>query len=118
MIGQVNQRFGNVRAIATTLRGVRTATVNDWGAIAWSAGDGFVQATPRPGLEILDRVGGGDSFASGLIYGLLTGRGLATAVEYGAAHGALAMTTPGDTSMAGLAEVEALVRGGGARVQR
>jgi 2-dehydro-3-deoxygluconokinase len=71
----------------------------------------------RPGLEILDRVGGGDSFASGLVYGLLTG-GLADAVEYGAAHGALAMTTPGDTSMATLAEVQALMRGGGARVQR
>ena len=79
---------------------------------------GFVEATHRPGLEILDRVGGGDSFASGLIYGLLTGSDLHTAVEYGAAHGALAMTTPGDTSMASLAEVEALVRGAGARVQR
>jgi len=97
---------------------VRTATVNDWGAIAWSARTGFVEATHRPGLEILDRVGGGDSFASGLIYGLLEIGNLATAVEYGAAHGALAMTTPGDTSMASLAEVEALVRGAGARVRR
>ncbi len=79
---------------------------------------GFVEATHRPGLEILDRVGGGDSFASGLIYGLLLGYDLATAVEYGAAHGALAMTTPGDTSMASLKEVEALVRGAGARVER
>ena len=91
---------------------MRSATVNDWGAIAWSAGDGFVEATHRPGLEILDRVGGGDSFASGLIYGLLQPATTSpTAVEYGAAHGALAMTTPGDTSMASLAEVEALVRG-------
>ena len=73
---------------------------------------------PRPGLEILDRVGGGDSFASGLIYGLLAGFDLQQALEYGAAHGALAMTTPGDTSMATLAEVEALVRGASARVQR
>ncbi len=104
--------------LATTLREVRTATVNDWGAVAWSRGEGFAQATPRPRLEILDRVGGGDSFASGLIYGLLTGRDLATAVEYGAAHGALAMTTPGDTSTATLREVEALMRGAGARVQR
>jgi 2-dehydro-3-deoxygluconokinase len=118
MIGQVRQRFSQVRVVATTLRQVRTATVNDWGAIAWSAGEGFVEARPRPGLEILDRVGGGDSFASGLIYGLLTGRDLATAIEYGAAHGALAMTTPGDTSMATLAEVEALLGGGSARVQR
>ena len=76
------------------------------------------QATQRPDLEILDRVGGGDSFASGLIYGLLTGRRLQSAVEYGAAHGALAMTTPGDTSMATLAEVRSLVEGRGARVRR
>ena len=95
-----------------------SATVNDWGAIAWSPETGFVEATHRPALEILDRVGGGDSFASGLIYGLMTTGDLAQAVEYGAAHGALAMTTPGDTSMASLAEVEGLMRGAGARVQR
>jgi 2-dehydro-3-deoxygluconokinase len=92
--------------------------VNDWGAVAWSPESGFVSATDRTALEIYDRVGGGDSFASGLIYGLLTGTDLATAVEYGAAHGALAMTTPGDTSMATLDEVRKLVAGGGARVQR
>ena len=97
---------------------MRSATINDWSAIAWSRETGFVEATPRPGLEILDRVGGGDSFASGLIYGLLRHGDLQRAVEYGAAHGALAMTTPGDTSMASLAEVEALVRGASARVQR
>jgi 2-dehydro-3-deoxygluconokinase len=118
MIGAVTKEYDNFTVVATTLRTVRSATVNDWGAIAWSADTDFVEATHRPGLEILDRVGGGDSFASGLIYGLLENRGLATAVEYGAAHGALAMTTPGDTSMASLKEVEALVRGGGARVQR
>lgn len=117
MITEVVREFDHLTVIATTLRGVRTATVNDWGAIAWSR-DGFVEATHRPALEILDRVGGGDSFASGLIYGLLSGRDLKDAVEYGAAHGALAMTTPGDTSMATLAEVEALVAGTGARVQR
>jgi 2-dehydro-3-deoxygluconokinase len=118
MIADVTKGFGNLRVVATTLRTVRTATVNDWGAIAWSAPTGFVTATHRPGLEILDRVGGGDSFASGLIFGLLSGHDLGTAVEYGAAHGALAMTTPGDTSMASRKEVEALVRGAGARVQR
>jgi 2-dehydro-3-deoxygluconokinase len=118
MIADVTKGFDNLRVVATTLRTVRTATVNDWGAIAWSAPTGFVTATHRPGLEILDRVGGGDSFASGLIFGLLSGHHLGTAVEYGAAHGALAMTTPGDTSMASRKEVEALVRGAGARVQR
>ncbi|MEV0425765.1 sugar kinase [Micromonospora sp. NPDC050495] len=118
MIAAVTGEYDNLRVVATTLRTVRSATVNDWGAIAWSAAGGFVQATHRAGLEIMDRVGGGDSFASGLIYGLLTTGDLATAVEYGAAHGALAMTTPGDTSMASLPEVEALVRGAGARVRR
>jgi 2-dehydro-3-deoxygluconokinase len=118
MIEEVTREYGNFQVVATTLRTVRSATVNDWGAVAWSAKEGFVEATHRPGLQILDRVGGGDSFASGLIYGLLTFDDLHRAVEYGAAHGALAMTTPGDTSMASLKEVEALVRGGGARVQR
>lgn len=118
MIGEVVAAYPNLEIVATTLRAVRSATVNDWGAIAWSAATGFVAATDRPGLEIFDRVGGGDSFASGLIYGLLTTGDLARAVEYGAAHGALAMTTPGDTSMATLSEVERLVQGGSARVQR
>jgi 2-dehydro-3-deoxygluconokinase len=118
MITEVTKEYPDFAVVATTLRTVRSATVNDWGAIAWSAPTGFVEAAHRPGLEIMDRVGGGDSFASGLIYGLLTSGDLARAVEYGAAHGALAMTTPGDTSMASLKEVEALVRGGGARVQR
>ena len=118
MIEQVAASYPNIAVVGTTLRAVRTATVNDWGAIAWSREDGFAEATTRPGLEILDRVGGGDSFASGLVYGLLTGRGLAEAVELGAAHGALAMTTPGDTSMATREEVEALVAGAGARVRR
>jgi len=118
MIGDVTTAYPNFAVVATTLRGVHTATVNDWGAIAWSAETGFTLATHRPKLEIMDRVGGGDSFASGLVYGLLEKGDLAVAVEYGAAHGALAMTTPGDTSMATLAEVERLVAGGGARVQR
>jgi 2-dehydro-3-deoxygluconokinase len=118
MIGEVAAAFANLRVVATTLREVRSATVNDWGAVAWSPDTGFVRATPRPGLEILDRVGGGDSFASGLVFGLLDGRSLAEAVELGAAHGALAMTTPGDTSMASREEVERLAGGGNARVIR
>ena len=118
MIAQVTSEFTNFKVVATTLRQVRTATVNDWAAIAWSAGSGFVRSVERPGLEIMDRVGGGDSFASGLVYGLMELGDVAQAVEYGAAHGALAMTTPGDTTMATKAEVERLVGGGGARVQR
>lgn len=118
MIDRVAAAYPNFQVIATTLRTVRSATVNDWGALAWSRESGLVQATHRPGLEILDRVGGGDSFASGLVYGLLEGEPLATAVEYGAAHGALAMTTPGDTTMASKAEVLKLAGGGGARVDR
>jgi 2-dehydro-3-deoxygluconokinase len=118
MIGRATVEYPNFAVVATTLRAVRSATVNDWSAIAWSRDQGFAEATPRPNLEILDRVGGGDSFASGLIYGLLELGDLQQAVEYGAAHGALAMTTPGDTSTARLAEVEALVRGAGARVNR
>lgn len=117
MITEVTADLPHLKVVATTLRSVRSATVNDWGAVAWADGK-FAEATHRPGLEIFDRVGGGDSFASGLIYGLMTFGDLATAVEYGAAHGALAMTTPGDTSMASLAEVAALARGGSARVQR
>ena len=118
MIERAGAEFPNFAVIATTLRAVRSATVNDWGAIAWSRADGFVEATPRPGLEILDRVGGGDSFASGLIYGLMELGDLRLAAEYGAAHGALAMTTPGDTSTATLEEVAALAGGAGARVKR
>jgi 2-dehydro-3-deoxygluconokinase len=117
MIEQAVETYPNFKLVATTLRVVKTANVNDWGAICW-AGGRFFQATLRPDLEILDRVGGGDSFASGLIYGMLTMNDPQKAVEYGAAHGALAMTTPGDTSMASLREVEKLIQGGSARVQR
>ena len=117
MIGQAVKAYPNFQVVATTLRGVKTATINDWGAICWCDGK-FHEATHRPNLEILDRVGGGDSFASGLIYGLMIKGDAQTAVEYGAAHGALAMTTPGDTTMATLKEVEKLAGGGGARVDR
>jgi len=117
MIGKTVEEFPNLKVAATTLRTVKSATVNDWGAICWAGGK-FFESTNRPDLEILDRVGGGDSFASGLIYGFLETGDPQQAVEYGAAHGALAMTTSGDTSMATLAEVERLMAGGGARVQR
>lgn len=118
MITEVSAAFPHLRAVGNTLRQVRTASVNDWAAIAWTREDGFVRSVQRDGLEILDRVGGGDSFASGLIYGLMELDSLQDAVEYGAAHGALAMTTAGDTSMASLKEVQRLVAGAGARVQR
>jgi 2-dehydro-3-deoxygluconokinase len=117
MIRQVVREFPHLRVVATTLRHAKSATVNDWSAVCWAGGDLF-DATPRPNLEILDRIGGGDSFASGLIYGLMTGRGPQWAVDCGAAHGALAMTTPGDTSMATLADVERVMQGGTARVVR
>jgi 2-dehydro-3-deoxygluconokinase len=117
MIGTAVKAYPNFKAVATTLRAVRTATVNDWSAIGWADG-GFYQSRHYPGLEVLDRVGGGDSFASGFIYGLMVLGDPQKAVDYGAAHGALAMTTPGDTSMASLDEVEKIVEGGGARVVR
>ncbi len=117
MIKKATEVYPNFRVIATTLRTVKTATINSWGAICWAGGE-FHEATHRVDLEILDRVGGGDSFASGLIYGFLTANDAGEAVEYGAAHGALAMTTPGDTSMATLAEVEKVKGGGSARVDR
>jgi len=118
MIHTAAEAFPNFQVIGTTMRTVHTATINDWGALAWSRETGLVQSTHRERLEIMDRVGGGDSFASGLIYGLLDGQPLATALEYGAAHGALAMTTPGDTTMVTKAEVLKLAGGGGARVDR
>jgi 2-dehydro-3-deoxygluconokinase len=118
MIETAAQAYPNFAVIGTTLRTVRSATINDWGALAWSRETGVVHATQRDGLEIMDRVGGGDSFASGLVFGLLDGQPLQTAVEYGAAHGALAMTTPGDTTMVTRADVLKLAGGGGARVDR
>lgn len=117
MLQTAIEAYPNFKVVATTLRAVKTATRNDWGAICWADGK-FHEAVTRLDLEIFDRVGGGDSFASGLIYGLMQWNDPRKAVEYGAAHGALAMTTPGDTSMASLQEVESLVKGSGARVQR
>ena len=117
MIQVAVEAFPNLKVTGTTLRTVKTANINDWGAICWAGGE-FYEATLRENLEIYDRVGGGDSFASGLIYGLMENKTPQEAVNYGAVHGALAMTTPGDTTTAILPEVEKVMQGGGARVDR
>ena len=117
MIDEVLKMYPNFKAVATTLRNAKTASINDWGAILWTDGQ-FYEAPLRENLEIYDRVGGGDSFASGVAYGFLAGKTPQQVVEYGAAHGALAMTTPGDTTMATLKEVESAMKGKGARVIR
>jgi 2-dehydro-3-deoxygluconokinase len=117
MIAEAVKMFPNFKVVATTLRNAKTASVNDWGAVVYADGQ-FCDAALQLDLQIYDRVGGGDSFASGLIYGLMEGKPPAEAVNYGAAHGALAMTTPGDTTTASLKEVEKVIKGGGARVDR
>jgi 2-dehydro-3-deoxygluconokinase len=117
MIEKVMAEFSNLAVLATTLRHAKTATLNDWGAVCFCDGQ-FYQAPVRQNLEIYDRVGGGDSFASGLIYGFLTGKEPQWAVECGAAHGALAMTTPGDTTMATLQEVLQVMKAQAARIER
>ena len=116
MLREVAAAYPNLKLVASTLRTAQTATRNAWGAIALYQ-DRIVHV-PQREVEIFDRVGGGDSFASGLIYGLLAGKDIEWAVRCGVAHGALAMTTPGDTSMATLAEVERAMIGGGARIAR
>lgn len=117
MIESAVKEFPNFKVVATTLRNAKTASINDWGAVCYTEGK-LHQATLRENLEIYDRVGGGDSFASGLIYGFLEDKGAQFAVECGAAHGALAMTTPGDTTMVSLKEVERAMKGASARVAR
>jgi len=117
MITEVCKGFPNFKAVATTLRNATTASKNDWGAILYTDGR-FYEAIHRSALEIYDRVGGGDSFASGLIYGLMEGKAPEDAVNYGAAHGAIAMTTPGDTTTASLKEVERVMKSSTARVDR
>jgi 2-dehydro-3-deoxygluconokinase len=116
MIGQVVTTFPNITTVATTLRTARSATVNGWGAICYH--EGQLYGVAQRDIEVLDRVGGGDSFASGFIYGLLTGKDPQWALECGVAHGALAMSTPGDTSMASLSEVLAAMKGPSARIDR
>ena len=117
MLDAACKTYPNFKLIATTLRSVKTATINDWSAICYADGN-IYRGLSFPNLEIYDRVGGGDSFASGLIYGLMTTGDPQKAVNYGVAHGALAMTTPGDTSMASKKEVEKILSGAGARVDR
>ncbi len=117
MVQNAAKEYPNFKVIATTLREVKTATVNDWAAMCYADGEIFF-SNKYPALEIMDRVGGGDSFASGLIYGLMETQNAEIAVNYGAAHGALAMTTAGDTSMASKKEVEKLMGGASARVDR
>jgi len=136
-LAEVAGLLPEVKVLATTLREVPSAGVNDWSSAAWSARTGFVRGPQMSGLHVLDRIGSGDGFAAGLIYGLLTASGdeggpaggakpaptvdvtaLSRALAYGTAHGALTMTTPGDVSMASLAEVEALMTGGSAAVRR
>jgi 2-dehydro-3-deoxygluconokinase len=116
MLREVASLYPNLKLIASTLRSVRSATQNAWGAIALY--EDKIIHVPQTDIEILDRVGGGDSFASGIVYGLLAGKGIDYAVRCGVAHGALAMTTPGDTSMATLSEVERIIKGGSARIAR
>ena len=118
MIEKTAEIYPNLQVIAVTLRTVKSASVNDWSALAWSRDSGFALGRTYEGLEIFDRVGGGDSFASGFIYGALEGFPIQKSLDFGLAHGALAMTTPGDTSMATLSEVRKLAEGGSARVQR
>ena len=116
MLREVASLYPNLKLIASTLRSVRSATQNAWGAIALN--EDKIVHVPQIEIEIMDRVGGGDSFASGIVYGLLAGKGIDYAVRCGVAHGALAMTTPGDTSMATLPEVERIIKGGSARIAR
>ncbi|MGA8110655.1 MAG: sugar kinase [Acidobacteriaceae bacterium] len=116
MLRDVAAAYPNLKLVATTLRTAHTATRNAWGAMALYTDQ--IALVPQRDIEILDRVGGGDSFASGLIYGILAGKSLEWALRCGVAHGALAMSTPGDTSMATLAEVERVMKGESARIAR
>lgn len=118
MVETLTQKMPWLSVVATTLRTVHDAGDNDWQGVAWSAETGVLASVARDHLDILDRVGGGDGFVSGLVHGLLEGEALQTCVELGAAHGALAMTTPGDTSMATRQEVHALATGSSAHVRR
>ncbi|MBS0266380.1 MAG: sugar kinase [Planctomycetes bacterium] len=116
MIDRVIEKFPNVKLVATTLREVHTTNRHDWAAVLWLDGKRYV--SPTCALDVVDRIGGGDGFAAGVIYGLISGRTPEEALRLGWAHGALLTTFPGDVTMARLPEVEALAKGGSARVQR
>jgi 2-dehydro-3-deoxygluconokinase len=116
MLREVAAAYPNLKLIASTLRTAHTASRNGWGAIALYQDE--IVHVPQRDIDIFDRVGGGDSFASGLIYGLIANKPIEWAMRCGVAHGALAMTTTGDTSMATLAEVERAIKGGSARIAR
>src|SRR6185436_5590229 len=116
MMEQVVTRFPNMKCVATTLREVHSTNRHEWGAVAWLNGQTFV--SPTCALDVYDRVGGGDGFASGFFYGLLTGKSPEEAVRLGWAHGALLTTFPGDTSMATREQVESFAKGGSARIAR
>ncbi|MBN2875659.1 MAG: sugar kinase [Spirochaetales bacterium] len=116
IMGQVTARFPNISVVATTLREVRSTNRHSWSAVLWINGQSWVAPTME--LDVYDRIGGGDGFAAGLFYGLMSGRSPEESLRLGWAHGALVTTYPGDTTMASLADVEALAQGGSARVQR
>ena len=116
MIDRVVEQHPNIKLVATTLREVHSTNRHDWAAVLWLDGQKFVSPTVQ--LDVIDRIGGGDGFAGGLIYGLLTGRPPEEALRLGWAHGRLLTTFPGDVSMAKKEEVEAFAKGGSARVQR
>jgi len=116
MIGQVIQKYPQIKVVATTLRDVHSSNRHDWAAVAWV--DGKTHVSPTAQLDVLDRVGGGDGFASGLFYGMLTGESPEEALKLGWAHGALLTTFPGDTTMATAEQVRAFAKGGSARIQR
>jgi 2-dehydro-3-deoxygluconokinase len=116
MIDKVTARYPNVKVVATTLRAVRSTNHHTWGAVTWVDGKTFTAPTCE--LDVLDRVGGGDGFASGLIFGMLSGQSPEEALKLGWAHGALLTTTPGDTTMVTLEQVQAFAKGGSARIQR
>ncbi len=117
MVNRVVKDFKNVQIVGTTLRGVRTATINDWSAIMWAGGQ-FYEGLKFDGLEIEDRVGGGDGFASGFTYGFLTGKTPQECVDLGVGHGAMLMSTMGDTSQITLEELTHVAAGGSARIKR
>jgi 2-dehydro-3-deoxygluconokinase len=117
MVKRVVKDFPNVKIVGTTLRGVRSAGVNDWSAMMWTDGK-FYAGMDMPALEIEDRVGGGDGFASGFIFGFLNDKNPQECVNLGTAHGALLMTTRGDTSMITLDELLHVAKGGSARIKR